>query len=271
MAEHGTRTTVVPAEVTALIDERQRIQGWISRLDEFRGETTPDVFERVRGDYAGRLEEVNGKLARHRADLQSSLDEQRGRVAELQSERDDRGAELEEAKLRHAVGELSDAQWERRREESETALEELDEGLAAQRSALEELEGVLAALPGTEPGGAPVTAPVASMPWATAQEGPEPRSEGPEAEPESRVDETSAATVPRAAFEIEDVGEKGEAAKAETTGALDPSSNGDYLDELEFLESLSLDDADRFDAVSAMLDDDDDEDGDTSGEEERSR
>ena len=32
----------------------------------------------------------------------------------------------------------------------------------------------------------------------------------------------------------------------------------DYLDELEFLESLSLDDPDTFDAVSRMLDDEED-------------
>jgi len=32
----------------------------------------------------------------------------------------------------------------------------------------------------------------------------------------------------------------------------------EFMDELEFLESLSLDDADNFDAVSAMLDEDED-------------
>ena len=39
--------------------------------------------------------------------------------------------------------------------------------------------------------------------------------------------------------------------------AEDADEGGDYLDELEFLESLSLDDSDRFDAVSAMLDEED--------------
>ena len=36
----------------------------------------------------------------------------------------------------------------------------------------------------------------------------------------------------------------------------------EFMDELEFLESLSLDDADSFDAVSAMLDEDEDSEGD---------
>ncbi|MCL7972805.1 MAG: hypothetical protein M8866_12070, partial [marine benthic group bacterium] len=41
----------------------------------------------------------------------------------------------------------------------------------------------------------------------------------------------------------------------------------EFMDELEFLESLSLDDADSFDAVSAMLD----EDESGSGEEADSK
>ncbi len=43
-----------------------------------------------------------------------------------------------------------------------------------------------------------------------------------------------------------------------------PEAGGDYLDELEFLESLSLGDSERFDAVSAMLDDEEEPDEDAA-------
>jgi hypothetical protein len=46
---------------------------------------------------------------------------------------------------------------------------------------------------------------------------------------------------------------------------LDEPDTGDFMDELEFLESLSLDDAASFDAVSAMLDEDEGDSGTDAG------
>ena len=43
----------------------------------------------------------------------------------------------------------------------------------------------------------------------------------------------------------------------------EPQEAAEFMDELEFLESLSLDDTDSFDAVSAMLDEEE-EDGSES-------
>ena len=51
----------------------------------------------------------------------------------------------------------------------------------------------------------------------------------------------------------------------EVEPVLDEADSGDFMDELEFLESLSLDDADNFDAVSAMLDEDEGESGADAG------
>jgi hypothetical protein len=52
-------------------------------------------------------------------------------------------------------------------------------------------------------------------------------------------------------------------AVAETDPVLVDDEPDEFMDELEFLESLSLDDADNFDAVSAMLDE---EDGGSEGD-----
>ncbi|NNK47605.1 MAG: hypothetical protein HKP01_01890, partial [Gemmatimonadetes bacterium] len=43
--------------------------------------------------------------------------------------------------------------------------------------------------------------------------------------------------------------------------APEAAASDEFMDELEFLESLSLDDAENFDAVSAMLDEEDAESG----------
>ena len=50
--------------------------------------------------------------------------------------------------------------------------------------------------------------------------------------------------------------EEGAEVESEPEPTVDEAEPEEFMDELEFLESLSLDDADNFDAVSAMLDED---------------
>lgn len=52
--------------------------------------------------------------------------------------------------------------------------------------------------------------------------------------------------------------EEAEAVESDAEPAVDQEEAEEFTDELEFLESLSLDDPDTFDAVSALLDEDDD-------------
>lgn len=267
---------VVPDEVNRLLDERSQVQGWLERLAELRDEATPEVYARVESDYRGRLEEVNGRLSSHRADLEGSLAAQRERVSSLQADRDERAAELEEAKLRFSVGEYDDEEWDRRREAAQGAIAELDGRLEEARAALEEVEGVLAALPGGE--AAEVWRSSAAEAAESAQsalaesrearsteveraagpemEGPETavaETEAPAAGPDREFAELESRTAPPDAAEASAVDRPGADASDRREAAEAASSDDDFLDELEFLESLSLDDSKRFDAVSAML------------------
>ncbi|MEE8571825.1 MAG: hypothetical protein V3T20_01050, partial [Gemmatimonadota bacterium] len=61
--------------------------------------------------------------------------------------------------------------------------------------------------------------------------------------------------------------EEPEAVEPEAEPAVERDEEEEFTDELEFLESLSLDDPDNFDAVSAMLD----EDGDSADDDESDR
>lgn len=299
---------MVPEEVIRLLDERSQVQGWLERLGELEDEATPEVFARVESDYRGRLEEVNGRLSSHRADLEESLTAQRDRVSDLQAERDERAAELEEAKLRFSVGEYDDEKWDRRREAAEGAIEGLDGRLEDARAAMGELEGVLAALPGggaaeawrssaadagrgasaepqeAEPQEArPIEAEEVAAAGTEAEEGPVAQADGFVAESESsETEETPAGRSQSWLHELEeppaeaaagtDVGSAEAARETDqpesrtsppdeaqadapdrSATAEAPASDDDFLDELEFLESLSLEDSKRFDAVSAML------------------
>lgn len=316
MADSSRKSPVVPPEVRELIEESQKIQGWVERLAEHADEARPEVYRRVLSDYQGRLEKITDKLLKHRTDLVSSLEEHEARVTALDQDRDAHAAELEEARLRHVVGEYSDDEWEERRGGIEDAIAGIDERLDVEREAVTELSAIIASI---GEGGTPAVeerAPAGRVetPESAAAAKPPPAEAGDEDAGEAadeKVASTASAKADDASGEAREAagsrkgapagepsaskrpaatkdaaGDKGAGAKAESAKAKDAASKGEpveaagskdaaaksetprpsdadedaatgeYLDELEFLESLSLDEAERFDAVSAMLDED---------------
>lgn len=245
----GGSEPVVPAEVSDLIEESQTVQSWIERLAEHSSDVRADVFERVLTDYQNRLGKVTGALAKYRSDLVSGLDGRQAQVASLQADRDSHAADLEEARLRHAVGEYSEGTWDDRRESIEASLHEIDELLDAEQGAVAELTAIIDSI---EKGHAPPAS--GSPPAETAEMPSDTTVELAEAEesfePEKAVEEDGET----GEDVIESVTEASPVPPADRVDG-DPGAAGDYMDELEFLESLSLDESEKFDAMSAMLDD----------------
>jgi len=226
----------IPDEIRSLLEERATFQDWLAKLGDLRENYRPAVAERVERDYRERLTKVESELATHRAELEKALAARQNRALALDGEIDDRRAELEEAELRHAVGEFDDAEWEGCRDEHRGALGEMEKALGVERTAVAELEGVLGELTGERPVAA---SGVAEEPAADLEE----QDREPEGVEAPAMAEEEGAE--EAAAGAEDAGEAGVAVGEES---------GDFKDELEFLESLSLDDTESFDAVSRMLD-----------------
>jgi len=280
---------VIPEAIQALLEKRTTFQDWLSRLDELGSDFRPEVAEKVRSDYEGRLTEVEGELEGHRAELESALAERSQTADRIAGQHDAHRSELEETELRHAVGEFDEDEWERRRSEHQSEIDDLEADLTAHRSAVESLQTVLGELTGAATVAAPVELepPIVEELAAAVDEAPEavevveaeeesawmsqPFEDGePGTEQEEAVEEESAdaefaeAKVAEADTELAeetDVAER----ESEAEPILDEAEPGEFKDELEFLESLSLDDADNFDAVSALLDDDDAESGADEG------
>ncbi len=314
---------VIPETIRELLEKRGTFQGWLNRLDELGSEFRPEVAEKVRSDYAGRLTDVETELEGHRAELETVLADRTSAVEKVAGEYDARSAELEETQLRHAVGEFDDEEWERRRSEHQVGIDELEAELTAQRTAVESLQTVLGELTGV----AVVVAtadvvleadpPIPDELVATDDERSEPAMEAGAAEAEevesadepepwmkqpldgviggdsdvaraelldpdvaerefaeaefveaeivgeevAEVEETREADPAAEVSEEEAVGEPEEDTEAEAEPLPDEAEPGEFMDELEFLESLSLDDADQFDAVSAMLDEEEADSG----------
>ncbi|MBA3341035.1 MAG: hypothetical protein H0T48_04300 [Gemmatimonadaceae bacterium] len=123
----------------ALIAERQQYEQWMSTLESKRDGIQEHVFEKVYGDYRGRLERVIGEIHGHAEELQLSITALSSRLVEVAREEDVRRDSLQEAELRAAVGEYEPAQWEEMRAEAERELEKV----AADRESLDSQLGEL--------------------------------------------------------------------------------------------------------------------------------
>lgn len=94
-------------DLNALLEERARYERWIAQLTAKREQTPPHVFERVRTDYAARLDAVMSQL-RNRADgLQGSASQLTERVGALSTEESLRRDARAEIELRAMVGEYT--------------------------------------------------------------------------------------------------------------------------------------------------------------------
>lgn len=241
--KHGSGGAV-SAEMRLLLERRSTLQDWLTNLDNLGSRYRPAVTERVREDYEARLGDVASELEGHRGAVESSLADRRRVEHECDQRLDSKSAEIEESELRFQIGEFDESTWVSRRDEHASKLESIQAELDVAAAAVLEMETVLAELDGTSGAG--------RLP------GPEPKPElvqqpDPAAEPEPEPDPV---------VDLEPVIEL--VTDAESTPDVEP--NDDFPDELRFLESLSLDDTDSFDAVSRML-----EDEETTGDENSGR
>lgn len=225
----------VPAAVRSLLEKRSTFGNWLALLDDVGQQYRPEVAERVRADYEARLGEVANELESRRGALETSLGEHRALHGEIATRFEDKSAEIEEVELRFQVGELDEATWTQRRQEHIRGLETIEAELVSAAGSVQELETILADLDGM-PGER--SAPVPSITKLVVEPAGTP--------PEVVAVEPESAAVEPVQAEEETEAEQGD---------------DELLDELAFLESLSLDDADSFDAVSRMLEEEETAEG----------
>lgn len=321
-------------DVADLLERRSTYREWLNRLEEMKDEVSPEVYRPVEEDYRVRLGRVDEELAQHREGLQRALQERQSRHSEMTARRDELVRELDEAELRHRVGELGEGEWEEFREERREEITELDRSLEEEWVAVEEIREILRAMKEEPPAaGEAAGGEYVDEEWergepAFEEEGgwegpategreeaaavdepeewefqPEDELEG-EGEPEFADEpgwerEEAVPTAEEGAPEAEAPEEEGlealeeeggemeaeapegealealeeealeEEASEEEAGAEEAADEEEYYDELEFLESLSLDDTERFDAVSSMLDEEEDEEEGNGEDEDR--
>ncbi len=179
----------VTREVDQLLKDREKYESWLERLKSSKDATaSQQAFDRVRQDYQQRLDEVVGKLRAHCDTIRARLEEAERKVADVDKEREARAEKLEEARLRHAVGEYGDGgEWKDLEGRLLASLRESEKELELARVDIAQLQETLASVEGA---GAP------PKPKTPA------KAEPPKAEPETKAEAPSgAARAPEAKAE----------------------------------------------------------------------
>ena len=133
-------------EVAALMLERQRLESWLSTLDARKSATPDNVYQRVRGDYAARLNTVTHQLLARRAAVQQHLEQLSSRLTQLEAETQRYRDVRTESELRMQVGELSVTDWNTKARECDEAIARLTDAQTAVRGQLSQAKDIMNAV-----------------------------------------------------------------------------------------------------------------------------
>jgi hypothetical protein len=141
MAKAATHTQF--EQVSALYEERQRFEAWLSALEAKRATTPVHIYTRVHADYGARLQRVVEELRTHRTALQETESTLIDRLTALDSEEAKHRDEAAEAELRATVGELASEQFTEVTERTSGAIATLGEERGRLQMELSQLRHLL--------------------------------------------------------------------------------------------------------------------------------
>jgi hypothetical protein len=160
-----------------LLQQRAQFEQWIKRLDSAGDKAPPAVRQKVRADYEARLKGVIEELRGHSSTISEELERHRATQSGLDHERRQVEEDLAEAEVRHAVGEYTDDEWHRLRDQGGDRLGRLRgelSGVGNEIARLAEVQGLIAGTPKRPEPSAPAPTPPAPPPPEAAAPEPEP-------------------------------------------------------------------------------------------------
>lgn len=234
----------VSREVAALIQQREQYRAFLVRLEERADAANPRAYERVRKDYEAKLRAISEQLVKHVAAVRKALEDAEAAVTDLEVRRDAKAEEVEEARLRHSVGEYGDdKEWKAVERKVAKELRDLESAVERQNRSVINLTEILEQIEAESKAETARPAPPAPAPSRSASgTTPEPPSKPVRRvrTPGQQVEDTPPESTPaQKGLQLEDLDSLDLAAAPGAPGGAS-KSGGDAADELRFLESLSL-------------------------------
>lgn len=156
------KTSASLEALNGLLGERQRYEEWLSALESRKSSTPDSVYQKVRADYETRLKDVSDRLGARAGELKSNIDGLAAKLQEISKQEAAQHEARQEAELRAAVGEYSDDEWNRIKQDSDKELSRIAVDRTAAETQLADLNRVF--LLSTNPGTASAAAPLAPVP-----------------------------------------------------------------------------------------------------------
>jgi hypothetical protein len=100
------------SQVETLLEERDAVHAWLTKLDASSSTVPTSVKDRVRADYKERLEGITAELGTHADAVAEKLVTDRAEHDELSESMNQVSEALAEVELRHAVGEFDSEKFE---------------------------------------------------------------------------------------------------------------------------------------------------------------
>ncbi len=123
--------------------KRDEILEWLDKLEQKKDSVKPDVYQRVKLDYTGRLEDVNRRASELVPLVENEVSALERRREELSESEEKYRSEMEELELRRELGELSDDEFKEKSAAVTAKLEELSSERSEIEAAVEELSSLL--------------------------------------------------------------------------------------------------------------------------------
>lgn len=250
----------VSGDVDQLLRDREKYEAWLRKLEAEKAKVSDRAYARVREDYQSRLSEVDRRLQEHSHSIRSRLQEVERVLDDLEREKASRVEDLEEARLRHSVGEYQDeAEWQDLEGKLAGAVQKTEQRLDRAQQEIGKLREILEHVQVAEVGDGRSEAPQSATGDAGSAPSAEPSAQASSPGVKTENLETSATSGPNgsrrdagelAALPDEEFG--GAPPQPPTTSRIPEESDsttrpeGEGVeDELAFLESLSLDESDE--------------------------
>ncbi len=138
------------AETSDVVEERTRVEGLLAKAEDARPDVSPEIYERVTGDYQEKLAEIASTFEPLRAKILSELERIRGEEISLRDQLGSIQEYLDEVRFRCQVGEFGEeklAEYEAEKEddrlECESKLETIEATFESASELLQEHVEVL--------------------------------------------------------------------------------------------------------------------------------
>jgi hypothetical protein len=164
--------------VRELQNQRTDVVNKLKRIEEKKSTVSVEVYEKVKKEYADKLEGIEGQLGGHMDILTEEVQRLKTKEDELMDKEKETKFKMEELELRYSIGEYDEDSFKKAKEETDTAVGQLNEELETTRENMMYYASFLKAKEGE------------GVPEPPPEPVPEPEPE-PKAEPEKPVAEES--------------------------------------------------------------------------------